>query len=46
VRAVADWLRAIFDGRSRPWYRAEFIHPRDFAAALGAATPPRAAVRA
>jgi DNA-binding transcriptional LysR family regulator len=30
VRAVADWLRAIFDGRSRPWYRAEFVHPRDF----------------
>jgi DNA-binding transcriptional LysR family regulator len=30
VRAVADWLRAIFDGRARPWYRAEFVHPRDF----------------
>jgi len=30
VRAVVDWLRAIFDSRTRPWYRAEFIHPRDF----------------
>ena len=40
VRAVADWLRSIFDGRTRPWYRAEFIHPRDFN--LPAVTPARA----
>jgi DNA-binding transcriptional LysR family regulator len=46
VRAVADWLRTIFDGRTRPWYRAEFIHPRDFAASVQAGTPARAAVRA
>ncbi|HSV04255.1 MAG TPA: LysR family transcriptional regulator [Phenylobacterium sp.] len=30
IRAVADWLKSIFDGRTRPWYRAEFVHPRDF----------------
>ena len=27
---VESWLRQIFDPRSQPWYRAEFIHPRDF----------------
>lgn len=37
VRTVADWLRSIFDSRSRPWYRAEFVHPGDFDAAAAAA---------
>jgi DNA-binding transcriptional LysR family regulator len=32
VRLVKDWLKAIFDPRTRPWYRSEFVHPRDFAA--------------
>jgi len=40
VRAVADWLKSIFDGRTRPWYRAEFVHPRDFD--LPATAPARA----
>ena len=30
IRQVETWLRQIFDPRSQPWYRAEFIHPRDF----------------
>ena len=31
IRQVETWLRQIFDPRRQPWYRAEFIHPRDFA---------------
>ena len=34
VRRVADWLKQTFDGRTHPWFRAEFVHPRDFAEAL------------
>ena len=30
IRQVEDWLRQIFDPRRQPWYRPEFIHPRDF----------------
>jgi DNA-binding transcriptional LysR family regulator len=30
VRLVKDWLKSIFDARTRPWYRSEFVHPRDF----------------
>lgn len=35
VRCVIDWLKDTFDPRTKPWYRSEFIHPRDFAAYLG-----------
>jgi DNA-binding transcriptional LysR family regulator len=31
IRCVIDWLREVFDARNRPWYRAEFVHPREFA---------------
>lgn len=31
VGKVADWLTSIFDARERPWFRSEFIHPREFA---------------
>jgi DNA-binding transcriptional LysR family regulator len=31
VRAVKDWVRQVFDARTQPWYREEFVHPRDFA---------------
>jgi len=31
IRRVEDWLRQIFDPRTQPWYRAEFIHPSEFA---------------
>jgi DNA-binding transcriptional LysR family regulator len=35
VRCVIDWLNDVFDTKTKPWYRAEFVHPRDFAAYLG-----------
>lgn len=31
VRLVKDWLKSIFDGRTRPWFRSEFVHPSEFA---------------
>ena len=31
IRKVEDWLRQIFDPRTQPWYRAEFIHPSEIA---------------
>jgi len=31
VRLVKDWLKSIFDPRTRPWYRSEFVHPSEFA---------------
>jgi DNA-binding transcriptional LysR family regulator len=46
VRAVADWLKTIFDARTRPWYRHEFVHPRDFQQAAKAAPSQRTAVLA
>ena len=30
VARVADWLTSIFDARERPWFRPEFVHPREF----------------
>jgi len=30
VVRVADWITSIFDARDRPWFRSEFIHPREF----------------
>ena len=30
VRAVKDWLKTVFDPRTQPWFREEFVHPRDF----------------
>ena len=30
VQRVKDWLLEVFDPTSQPWYREEFIHPRDF----------------
>lgn len=35
VNRVADWIKSIFDPRSNPWFREEFVHPRDFAAEAG-----------
>lgn len=30
VAKVAEWVTSIFDARERPWFRPEFIHPREF----------------
>ncbi len=35
VRRVLDWLKELFDARTKPWYRAEFVHPREFGPYLG-----------
>ena len=42
IRLVVEWLEDIFDPRSKPWLRPEFIHPSDFGQAREA---PRAALR-
>lgn len=34
IGCVLDWLHDYFDPRIKPWYREEFIHPRDFGDAL------------
>jgi DNA-binding transcriptional LysR family regulator len=31
VKLVKNWLKTIFDPRTKPWWRAEFVHPKDFA---------------
>jgi hypothetical protein len=36
VVASMKWLRECFDGANQPWFRSEFVHPRDFAPSLGA----------
>lgn len=30
IRTVVEWLKSIFDPATAPWYRQEFVHPRDF----------------
>jgi hypothetical protein len=37
---VKDWLKTIFDPRTRPWYRSEFVHPSEFTTLVDAAGPP------
>lgn len=32
VRSTIDWLRECFDQGHQPWFRQEFVHPRDFPA--------------
>ncbi|MCJ2089188.1 LysR family transcriptional regulator [Methylobacterium sp. E-005] len=34
VRRTIDWVRAAFDPRRYPWFRDEFIHPRDLPTAI------------
>jgi DNA-binding transcriptional LysR family regulator len=30
VRVAADWLKSVFDARSNPWFRDEFVSPNEF----------------
>jgi len=46
IRCVVDWLKDVFDPRTKPWYRAEFVHPREFAAYLDRDASPPAPVAA
>ena len=39
VQRVRDWLLEVFDPAAQPWYRDEFIHPRDFERLLAGAKP-------
>ena len=43
VKRVAEWLKQTFDGRPHPWFRTEFVHPRDFGESLTAPRPTLAA---
>jgi DNA-binding transcriptional LysR family regulator len=33
IKVVKTWLKSIFDRRTRPWFREEFVHPNEFFAA-------------
>jgi DNA-binding transcriptional LysR family regulator len=44
IRCVVDWLKEVFDPRNKPWYRAEFVHPREFAAYLDRDSKPPAPI--
>ncbi len=46
VRRVIDWLKEVFDPKTKPWFRAEFMHPREFGPYLEAETPAPAPVAA
>lgn len=30
IRRVTEWIRSVFDPRSNPWFRTEFVHPSEF----------------
>jgi DNA-binding transcriptional LysR family regulator len=42
IQAVIGWLKAVFDPATAPWYRREFIHPRDFERTPGIPMQPAA----
>lgn len=33
IRRVTSWLKEVFDRKTKPWFRAEFVHPSEFAPA-------------
>lgn len=30
IQRVTQWLREVFDAKTKPWFRAEFVHPSEF----------------
>jgi DNA-binding transcriptional LysR family regulator len=44
IRRVTEWLKSVFDRRTKPWYRAEFVHPSEFELAARAPAPARASL--
>ena len=39
IRRVTNWLREVFDPKTKPWFRAEFIPPSEFFPAEPVAKP-------
>jgi DNA-binding transcriptional LysR family regulator len=31
ARKLIEWLKEVFDPRTNPWFRSDFVHPREFA---------------
>lgn len=44
LRRVIDWLRQIFDNRTNPWYREEYVPPSEFPPADGERDIPTVAL--
>ena len=40
IRKVADWLAEVFDSKTKPWFREEYVAPADFMHLLAAEPPP------
>lgn len=30
IKRVVEWLHGVFDAKTKPWFRAEFVHPSEF----------------
>jgi DNA-binding transcriptional LysR family regulator len=39
IQRVTDWLKGVFDAKTKPWFRAEFINPSEFGPAEPALQP-------
>ncbi|MGZ6016178.1 MAG: LysR family transcriptional regulator [Phenylobacterium sp.] len=39
IRKTIDWLAECFDPKSQPWFREDFVHPRDFMHLIRPETP-------
>jgi DNA-binding transcriptional LysR family regulator len=37
VQKVKDWLVSVFDPARQPWFRADYVHPRDYGRLAGSA---------
>ena len=31
IKRVMDWMGTVFDQRTKPWFRSEFVPPSEFA---------------